>query len=791
MKFNKIILPSIALATIMASCDDQIMEWQDKDNTVDASELPLTDNEKLKLYKPIKEYVAQYHPNLNLALGIGADMYLDDADAKALIDANFTGITLGNAMKMGVMVNASGNIDYTTVDNVLAAMPAGMKLYGHNLLWHTQQPQTYLKSLIAPEMKVVVDQNDVCVNVIGNSGFEENMNGWISWSHHTKSLVSPGYNSNQCLKLSVDNTSTNSWHDQLFWTLDTPLVPGETYAYQFWARTDNPGAVVQFMYQNTANGNQDWGANCELASNWVLFTGEVILSDEKTDVTRVGLQFGGMEADIYIDDFKFGIKNEGPANLCENGNFSNGTTGWTINNASGGVETVELADAPSGNKNVLKMVANDAVSNAWDLQVISPKIPNTTGADVEISFYVKSDIPGKGRLSFSGDMSNQWPWMNWTGNQSGWTEAFETGTGWTYIKVIPQKFSCDFNEGTTTWQFNLDFGYMPGVTYYIDNVLVTEVADEPAPAILNASRAGGITYIPKSAEEKKTILLDAMEQWIKSIMEHVGDRVDAWDVINEPIADGSNGWRGIDGVFGSNNNDGVADSEPVETETDGLTLNWASEAGNQHWYWGYYLGKDYAVKAFEFARKYAPNAKLFVNEYNLETSPSKLDALIGFVNYIDQNGGQVDGIGTQMHVNYKISKEQVDAMFKKLAQTGKLIRITELDVAFGVEEGKTITPSEAQLSEQAATYQMILTSYFENIPEAQQSSITIWGFSDNKKEHEYWLPGDAPNLFDGDYNRKIAYKGVCDAIAGYDVSTDFKGEEWKDLHEGEEGTPAE
>ena len=119
---------------------------------------------------------------------------------------------------------------------------------------------------------------------------------------------------------------------------------------------------------------------------------------------------------------------------------------------------------------------------------------------------------------------------------------------------------------------------MPGVTYYIDNVLVTEVADEPAPAILNASRAGGITYIPKSAEEKKTILLDAMEQWIKSIMEHVGDRVDAWDVINEPIADGSNGWRGIDGVFGSNNNDGVA-STPNATSSSVMRMSlpvWAS-----------------------------------------------------------------------------------------------------------------------------------------------------------------------------------------------------------------------
>lgn len=158
MKFNKIILPSIALATIMASCDDQIMEWQDKDGSVDASELPLKDSEKLLLYKPIKEYVAQHHPNLNLALGVGADLYLNDPEAKSIIDANFTGITLGNAMKMGVIMNASGNIDFTTVDNVLAAMPAGMKLYGHNLLWHTQQPQTYLKSLIAPKMEVVVDQ---------------------------------------------------------------------------------------------------------------------------------------------------------------------------------------------------------------------------------------------------------------------------------------------------------------------------------------------------------------------------------------------------------------------------------------------------------------------------------------------------------------------------------------------------------------------------------------------------------------------------------------------------------
>lgn len=90
----------------------------------------------------------------------------------------------------------------------------------------------------------------------------------------------------------------------------------------------------------------------------------------------------------------------------------------------------------------------------------------------------------------------------------------------------------------------------------------------------------------------------------------------------------------------------------------------------------------------------------------------------------------------------------------------------------------TKTPSADQLQKQADCYQMILTSYFENIPEAQQSAVTIWGLSDNEKEHEYWLKDDAPNIFDASYGRKIAYKGVCDAIAGKDVSADFRSHDY-------------
>ena len=338
------------------------------------------------------------------------------------------------------------------------------------------------------------------------------------------------------------------------------------------------------------------------------------------------------------------------------------------------------------------------------------------------------------------------------------------------------------NEGIA--RLCINYGKVAG-TYYIDNFKFGEKKETATAQTLRAStRAGGISYKLKTPEEKKAALLGAMEAWIKGMLQHQGmERVKEWDVINEPIAD-NNQWRGIDGNFMSNGDD-APDTAPVEDEENGLNLNWA----NDHFYWGYYIGKEYAVKAFEYARKYAAaDVKLYVNDYNLETNPSKLAALIDFVNYIEDNGQTVDGIGTQMHVTASsITREQIDAMFKTMAATGKLVRVTELDVALG-----TSSPSAEQLATQANVYQMIFESYKANVPESQQSGITIWTLSDNAAEHEYWLSGDAPNLFDANYERKHAYKGVCDGIAGKDISEDFSGDDWKNAYETEgEETPAE
>ena len=626
MKRNRIILSLIACTLTLTGCDDQIMEWQKADGNINSSEIPLELNEKIALYDKIKTYAAQYTPHMIIGLGLSADLYIEDEAYRKIADDNYQMFTTGNAMKSDAIMKSNGELDFTKMDNFLSIVPTDMKIYGHNFIWHTQQKQAYLKSLIAPEVIFDGDADDVCDNVVTNYGFEGgNTTGWTGlWGKYTYDVVQPGHESDYALHFNMTNETTINHDSQLFWPTGM-LEVGVTYAYSFWVKSDSQ-LSVQFIGQNAKYGGI-YKDTFTAATDWTLCTGEFTYKESDVkDIEWVGIQFGGTPgSNLWVDDFKFGKKKE-----------------------------------------------------------------------------------------------------------------------------------------TDT------------------------------PATLNSqSRTGsGVTYIFKTPEEKKAALETAMEAWIKGMLEHIknDNRFVAWDVINEPIADGSNEWRGINNVFGGTDGDGNPDTEPVEDPENGLLLNWA----DNHFYWGYYLGKGYATKAFELARQYAPaNMKLYVNDYNLETSPNKLAALIDFVKYIDENNatGQpiVDGIGTQMHVTASsITREQIDAMFQTMAATGKLVRVTELDVALG-----TASPSAEQLELQANVYQMIFESYKANVPEAQQSGITIWTLSDNAAEHEYWLPDESPNLFDGNYNRKHAYKGVCDGIAGKDISEEFSGDDWKNISSEEESTSEE
>lgn len=765
MKINKIILPVLAGSMLMTACYDEKMEWHTPSghNPVVSSEIPLELAEKIANYDYIKTYMKQYMPNVSIGLGLSVDKYLSDEAYRTVCNDNYMQFVAGNAMKHQSIVQANGSLKLETVNQFLTQAPEDIQVYGHNFIWHTQQNQTYLKTLIAPEVTIEQDADDVCENVVTNSGFEDGTtNGYTGlWGKYSYKVEAPGQDSEKSLHFTMSDETSVNYDCQVFFTTGL-LTVGTTYAYSFWVKSDS-NLDVQFIGQNSSYGGI-YKDKFTATSDWVLCQGEfTYTADDTQNIERVGIQFGGTPgSNLWFDNFKFGKKIEDPMdNVVTNSGFENELTGWK----GWSKYTLSVTDEEShGGKHSALCAINSESSVNYDSQLWwTLDTPLESGATYSYSFYIKS--PDNVTVQFIGQNDSY----------SGiYKESFEAPSDWLKCEG---EFTYDGSPADII-RVGLQFGGVPNTKLYVDDFKFGKKKAETRAAA--KTRAGGVTYTFKTAEEKRTALLGAMESWIKGMCEATGTRVCGWDVVNEPITDGSTpGFRGIDGQFGGSitDDDGntTYDSEPVEDPATGLTLNWANGSGNGHFYWGYYLGMDYAVKAFEYARKYAASgAKLYVNDYNLETNPAKLAKLIELVNYIDNHGASVDGIGTQMHVDGRsITKAEVDAMFKTMAATGKLVRISELDVRIG-----TTTPSATQMQTQSDVYQMIIESYKENVPDVQRGGITIWTLSDAADEHTYWYPDDAPNLFDKNYARKTAYKGVCDGIAGKDISSEFSGSMW-------------
>ncbi|KAG9118783.1 hypothetical protein FRC07_006529, partial [Ceratobasidium sp. 392] len=92
------------------------------------------------------------------------------------------------------------------------------------------------------------------------------------------------------------------------------------------------------------------------------------------------------------------------------------------------------------------------------------------------------------------------------------------------------------------------------------------------------------------------------------------------------------------------------------------------------------LGENFVSIAFKAARAADSGAKLYINDYNLDSVNSKVNGLVNLVNRQKAVGTPIDGIGSQVHLSGGQSGN-VQAALQKLASTGLDVAITELDIA--------------------------------------------------------------------------------------------------------------
>ena len=284
--------------------------------------------------------------------------------------------------------------------------------------------------------------------------------------------------------------------------------------------------------------------------------------------------------------------------------------------------------------------------------------------------------------------------------------------------------------------------------------------------------------IPRTKDEMHDALVDAMDKWIKGMMEACDGKVKGWDLVNEAIAGGGDDGEGNYALQHSTayNPSGNPDA------------TW--DVGGDNFYWQDYLGDlDYIRQACRLARKYGPeDVKLFINDYNLEgvwdittkdgiSASKKVWSMVNWIKKWEADGvTKIDGIGTQMHISYYENsssqenlKKAITGMFQVMANSGKLCRVSEMDMGYvpnGQNKGiNTSQLTEDQHKKMADFYEWIIKEYLRIIPAAQQWSICQWCPTD-APDYSGWRGGEPVGIWDLNFYRKHVYAGFVRGLGG-------------------------
>ena len=217
-------------------------------------------------------------------------------------------------------------------------------------------------------------------------------------------------------------------------------------------------------------------------------------------------------------------------------------------------------------------------------------------------------------------------------------------------------------------------------------------------------------YDEKKPYVTREVMLGRMENYIRQALAYMEENypgvVVSWDVVNEAVDDGTGRLR---------------------------QSNWTKV-----------IGEDFVNRAFEYARRYAPEGtQLYYNDYSTPYQPK----LAGICTLLDSlvAEGNIDGYGFQAH--YAVDTPQssmVSAAMKLITDKGLRLRVSEMDVT--VSES-----SETQYNLQAFRYAdlfRVFLTYAEYI-----DAVQFWGVTDDQS----WKASGYPLLFDGRRQPKRAF----------------------------------
>ena len=715
MKVNKYIISALVCPFVLGSCAD----WDDWKYDVEKPQT-IAQYEYLNDYAPLKEYLDRdAHPGFKVSAALAVDEFNQQGPLFRLAAHNFDEIVAGNAMKMASCVNDQGVMDFSKVSSfVRAAEDAGLTVYGHTLAWHAQQPRKWLEKLIA-DKELDVDPDQKTFTELSRQTYQDGPFPFYQMG------CAP-----DIINGSIHFVPTGDW-SQFFCMTGQSMKAGNYVAILHIKSTKD--GMISLTAQN------GWGAEAQKitqkftvkANEWV--DAEVALNDIQGGNYDFILLPETFDGTLDLQSVTIGqyespameVEQEVKHQTYQDGPFPYYQMGCAPDVINGSIHFV-----PTGDWSQFFCVAG------------APLTPGNYAVDVEI----KSTKSGNIKMTV----------------QNGWGGDAESRDGTVALK-----------EGWTTARFKMTLEQ--GGNY--DFILKPETFDATLDLkSVTIKKIVKMNSIPLTPQEKSDTLTWAMNKWISGMMQATEGKVKAWDLINEAISGGGN----VNGFYA------------LQTEA-------TSEHNPQDFYWQDYFTPEMYGPIVEKAARDAYAAvegtnpedlKLFINDYNLESdwdNNQKVKSLVYWIGVWEKKGKElgwntkIDGIGSQMHISYyeneqtlESKKKAIQNMLKIMAETGKLVRISEIDMGYVDKDGKDVTtaqleklPIEERVAKEKAMaehYKWIIEQYFKIVPVSQQYGICQWCLTDSPTDSG-WRPGQPVGLWNLNYQRKPAYGGFADGLA--------------------------
>lgn len=224
-----------------------------------------------------------------------------------------------------------------------------------------------------------------------------------------------------------------------------------------------------------------------------------------------------------------------------------------------------------------------------------------------------------------------------------------------------------------------------------------------------------VGYDNKADFVDRETMLARLDSYVKQIMEYMDANykglIVSWDVVNEAIDDNGGKLR---------------------------QSNWTEVVGG-----------DFIERAFEIARKYAPEGTLLVyNDYNTATEPK----LTGICDLLDRlvAEGNIDCYGFQAHLSESTPvPSKMRAAMERITAKGLKLRVSELDITISQS-------SDVFFKMQANRYKAIMEVFLEFKDSIE--AVQVWGVCDDLS----WHASQYPLLFDKYCQPKPAFDALVE-----------------------------